>query len=165
MASGTSTPVMVQGTTAPASREAAKSPVAAATLEAKRGGKERTLEAVVRDYFSDTPVLAEIARCETRFRHYDRAGEVLRGAIDRNDVGIMQVNERYHLKRAETEGFDIYSLEGNLAYAKYLYHKEGSDPWVSSSACWGGYREKVQNVASVKASTFSKISVPRVEQN
>lgn len=162
MSSGTSTPITVQGSTQAISQKS-QAVAAASVLEIKKVNAQRSLEAVVRDYYSDTPILAEIARCETRFRHYDRAGDVLRGAIDKNDVGIMQVNERYHLKRAEELGFDIYSLEGNLAYAKYLYKEEGSDPWVSSSACWGSYREK--SVAStIKTSAFAKISVPLVNQ-
>lgn len=48
----------------------------------------------------------------------------------------MQINETYHLDQALSLGIDIYSLEGNMAYAKYLYDKKGSGPWVSSSKCW-----------------------------
>lgn len=161
MTSGTSTPIMVQGTAAVAKVQVP----ATESIKKQQPAGQRSLEAVARDYFSDTPVLAEIARCETRFRHYDRNGDVLRGAIDGNDVGIMQVNERYHLKRAEKHGFDIYSLEGNLAYAKYLYLEEGSDPWVSSSSCWGGYRETAVKSVAPKTANFAKISVPLVEQN
>jgi len=164
MSSGTSTPITVQGSTQAISNKSQVAAVASVT-ETKKANAQRSLEAVVREYFSDTPVLAEIARCETRFRHYDRNGDVLRGEIDGNDTGIMQVNERYHLKRAEKHGFDIYSLEGNLAYAKYLYLEEGSDPWRSSSRCWGGYREDTIKSVSVKASAFAKISVPLVDQN
>ena len=161
MLGSSSTPIAVQGTAA----TIAPKTTALLVSDSKKQAAPRPVEAVVRDYFSDTPILAEIARCETRFRHYDRTGEVLRGKIDANDVGVMQVNERYHLKRAETLGFDIYTLEGNLAYAKYLYHEEGSDPWVSSSSCWGNYRETAKTAPAVKSSTFAKISVPLVDQN
>ncbi|MCE9644190.1 hypothetical protein K8Q93_03050 [Candidatus Parcubacteria bacterium] len=164
MSSGTSTPITVQGSTQAVSNKTQVAAVAT-VLETKKENAQRSLEAVVREYFSDTPMLAEVARCETRFRHYDRKGEVLRGEIDNNDVGIMQVNERYHLKRAEKHGFDIYSLEGNLAYAKYLYLEEGSDPWASSSRCWGGYRENATKSVAIKSSAFAKISVPLVDQN
>lgn len=94
-----------------------------------------TLETYVRDYFADNPVLAEIAKCESRFRHYDAYG-ILRGDYDRNDIGVMQINERYHAERAKKLGFDIKTLEGNLGYAKWLYEKEGLQPWASSGRCW-----------------------------
>ncbi|TSC83820.1 MAG: hypothetical protein G01um101417_387 [Parcubacteria group bacterium Gr01-1014_17] len=104
-----------------------------------------TLEQYVRDYFADNAVLAEVAKCESRFRHFDAYG-VLRGDYDRNDVGVMQINERYHSPRAERNGFDIKTLEGNLGYAKWLYDKEGLQPWASSGKCWKG----AQTLAVVK---------------
>lgn len=96
-----------------------------------------TLESFVREYFAENPVLAEIAKCESHFRHY-RGNGVLRGDYDRNDIGVMQINERYHALRAEKNGFDIHTLEGNLGYARWLYEREGLKPWKSSRACWNG---------------------------
>ena len=94
-----------------------------------------TLEEYVRDYFADSPALAEVAKCEYRFRHFDARG-VLRGDYDYNDIGVMQINERYHAERAKKLGLDIKTLEGNLVYAKWLYEKEGLQPWASSGKCW-----------------------------
>ncbi len=48
----------------------------------------------------------------------------------------MQINEHFHLDKALELGYDIYTIEGNLAYGKYLYYKEGTAPWVSSASCW-----------------------------
>ncbi len=48
----------------------------------------------------------------------------------------MQINEKYHLKRSQTLGYDIYTLTGNLAYAKRLYEEEGTKPWKASAPCW-----------------------------
>lgn len=99
--------------------------------------KKITTEEYVRNYFSDTPILAEVARCESTFRQTDKGGKVLRGEVDRNDVGIMQINERYHLEKAKELGYDIYTLEGNMAYAKeVLYKKQGTKAWLASSPCW-----------------------------
>lgn len=95
------------------------------------------LDKKVRAYFRDTPLLAEIAKCESSFRQYDKEGEVLRGKVNKSDVGLMQVNEYYHGESAKKLGFDIYSVEGNLAYAKWLYDREGGQPWKASSPCWG----------------------------
>jgi hypothetical protein len=94
-----------------------------------------TLEEYVRDYFIETPILAEVAKCESQFRQYGANG-VFRGNYDWNDVGVMQINERYHAERADDNGFDIKTLEGNLGYAKWLYEREGLTPWRSSKACW-----------------------------
>ena len=93
-------------------------------------------EAYVRDYFADAPILAEIARCESTFRQFGSSGNVIRGKVNKGDIGVMQINEYYHGDNAAKLGFDIYTLDGNLGYAKYLYQKYGNDPWSSSSKCW-----------------------------
>ena len=108
-----------------------------------------TLEVFVRDYFADNPVLAEIAKCESHFRHFDAYG-ILRGDKDQNDVGVMQINERYHAERAQKNGFDIKSLAGNLGYARWLYEKEGLKPWKSSGACWKQAETLALNAVPVK---------------
>ena len=96
-----------------------------------------TIGQYVGEYYADTPVLADIAWCESRDRQWTADGSVFRGAVNHYDVGIMQINALYHEDKASALGYDIYSLGGNLAYAKYLYDKEGSQPWASSEACWG----------------------------
>jgi hypothetical protein len=95
-----------------------------------------TLETYVREYFKDTPVLAEIAKCESRFRHVLNSGAVIRGEVTPDDIGVMQVNEYFHEKAAKVLGLNLHTLDGNLAYAKWLYTKEGTKPWFSSSKCW-----------------------------
>ncbi|MFA5764254.1 MAG: hypothetical protein WC915_05600 [archaeon] len=94
------------------------------------------LEKKVKAYFKDDPILVDIARCESRFRQYDENGVTLRGKVNKGDLGIMQINEYYHAEKAESMGFNLHDAEGNLAYAKYLYEKEGGQPWISSSKCW-----------------------------
>ena len=98
--------------------------------------KEINTETYVRNYFSDIPLLAEIARCESQFRQFDKNGKVLRGIAVSSDVGVMQINEYYHSDTLDKFGYNIYTLEGNLAYARNLYEREGSVPWKSSSKCW-----------------------------
>ncbi len=89
-------------------------------------------------YFKNTPILADIAGCESRFRQYDKNGKVLIGEVNKGDIGVMQINKYYHADKAESLGYDLNTAEGNMAYAKYLYEKEGTKPWNSSSACWKG---------------------------
>lgn len=95
-----------------------------------------TTEEKVKEYFKDTPILSQIAFCESRFRQFNEQGEVLRGMVNSRDVGVMQINEYYHLDKAQELGYNIYTLEGNLGYAKNLYERQGAAPWVHSSKCW-----------------------------
>ncbi len=97
-------------------------------------------EQYVREYFEDIPIMIQIAKCESRFKHLDKDGEVHRGVIVPQDVGVMQINEYYHLDQAEKRNIDIYTLQGNLAYARNLYERQGTQPWYSSKACWGKYQ-------------------------
>ena len=98
--------------------------------------KAMTVEQYVRNYFSDIPVMIEIARCESRFRQHDKNGDVLRGQENNLDRGVMQINEYYHNNDSEKLGYDIMTLEGNTAYARHLFEKKGVKPWKSSSPCW-----------------------------
>ena len=96
-------------------------------------------EQYVREYFSDIPIMIHIAECESSFRHLDKDGEIHRGVLNPADVGVMQINEFYHLDRSQSENYNIYTIEGNTSYARELYEREGTDPWNSSKACWGKY--------------------------
>ena len=96
----------------------------------------KELEKLAKAYFKDDPILVDIARCESQFRQLDKNGNILRGEKNKGDLGLMQINEYYHAETAEKLGFDLKNVEGNMAYAKYLYNKEGGQPWVSSSKCW-----------------------------
>ena len=98
--------------------------------------KSVNVEAYVRNYFSDIPIMAEIAKCESHFRHFNTAGTVLRGEVNSQDVGVMQINERYHLDHSLNLDLDIHTLEGNVRYARALYEKKGTRPWVHSRPCW-----------------------------
>jgi hypothetical protein len=98
--------------------------------------KPIAIETYVKQYYADDPILAQIAKCESGFRQFDKSGKILRGDKNSDDVGVMQINEIYHLERSKKLGFDIKSIDGNLAYAKWLYDKEGAAPWNASSKCW-----------------------------
>jgi len=95
-----------------------------------------TLSEYVANYFIETPIMAEIARCESQFRQFNPDGSVLRGVVNKSDLGLLQINEYYHGDKAIKLGLDLRTIDGNLAYAKYLYEKEGSTPWNSSKKCW-----------------------------
>jgi hypothetical protein len=100
-----------------------------------------TTEEIVKEYFIDSPVMADIAFCESRFRQFDKNGNPLRGVVNSADVGVMQINEKYHAGTAAKLGINIYTLEGNMEYGMYLYETQGTDPWVHSKPCWNTVRE------------------------
>jgi hypothetical protein len=102
--------------------------------------KIMSTESYVRQYFSDIPIMIQIARCESTFRQLENDGRIHRGVVNSGDVGVMQINEYYHGDEAAKANYNLYSLEGNLAFARDLYEKEGTQPWSSSKACWGKYQ-------------------------
>lgn len=105
----------------------------------------KNVERFLGDYFADIPIMAKIAKCESRYRHLDRNGNVLRGEITPLDRGVMQINLYFHQDTAAKLGFDLHDLDDNVAYARYLYEKEGTKPWLSSSSCWAKF--SVQEIA------------------
>ncbi len=90
---------------------------------------------IIKEFGVDS-IMLDIARCESNFRQFDKTGEVLRGVVNSKDVGLFQVNEYYHLAQAESLGIDLYSTEGNIAYARELYNTAGTTPWGWSKSCW-----------------------------
>ena len=93
-------------------------------------------ESIVREYFKDIPVMIQVAKCESHFRHELSDGSILRGRVDPADTGVMQINKRYHESTAIKLGLDLENIHDNLAYARYLYEKQGTQPWSASSPCW-----------------------------
>ena len=90
----------------------------------------------VREFFKDTPVMIEIARCESNFRQFTDAGNVLRGGDSGGMVGVFQFFESIHATPAKALGYDITTLEGNLGYAKHVYDQQGTVPWNPAKGCW-----------------------------
>lgn len=106
------------------------------------------VEKQVRAFFAKTPVMIEIARCESKFRQYTDSGSVLRGGYNSGMIGVFQFYETIHLKAAAALGFNLATLEGNLGYAQHLYTISGTEPWNSSKSCW--------NVVKATTTTLSK---------
>lgn len=105
----------------------------------------KTTKEKVEEYFADIPVLIDVAYCESRFSQFNSDGSVKRGMVNPADVGVMQINEKYHLETAQKLGLNIHTLEGNMAYGRYLYEREGTTPWKYSSGCWNQTREVALN--------------------
>lgn len=103
-----------------------------------------TVRLAVEHAFPNDPTMVRIAQCESRFRQFDANGRVLAGGIDPDDTGTFQINKRYHIVQADKMVLDINTLEGNIAYAKYLRKKNGYKDWLASKKCW-----EVHNIATV----------------
>ncbi|MEK7175946.1 MAG: hypothetical protein AAB695_01050 [Patescibacteria group bacterium] len=99
----------------------------------------KNVEKFLNDYFADMPLMAKIAKCESRNRHLNSRGEILRGEKNVYDRGVMQINVLYHEATAEKMGLDLHNIDDNVAFARYLYEKYGAKPWKSSSACWSKF--------------------------
>ena len=80
-------------------------------------------------------VLIKIAQCESGLRQQNPDGSVLRGRQNPKDVGLFQINEDYWLEESKKVGYDIYTTDGNIAMAKYIYEKRGTRDWGWSKPC------------------------------
>ncbi len=101
------------------------------------------VEGRVRAYFADVPIMVEIARCESDFHMYDEFGNPLYGGTG-GMVGVFQEAAAIHNDAAKELGLNINTLDGNLAYARYLYEKQGLAPWYASAKCWSPIKTTLQ---------------------
>jgi hypothetical protein len=70
-----------------------------------------------------------IAKCESGFRQFTSSGKPLYGGLGGQMIGVFQFHTTSHTTRARSLGYDLGMLDGNLAYARYLYNQAGTDPW------------------------------------
>ncbi len=97
----------------------------------------QTVKEYVQTYFADVPVMAAIAECESHYTQLDKDGTVVKNPHS-SAVGVFQIMASIHAAAADTNlGLNIYTLQGNAAYARYLYETQGTAPWNDSKACWG----------------------------
>lgn len=104
-------------------------------IEIRINWTEERIIQEINTVFGDNPIMVRIAKCESTLMH-EKNGEVVRGIVDPDDTGLMQINKRYHGKEAEKLGLDLEDIQDNLAYAKHLFNREGTTPWNSSRKCW-----------------------------
>lgn len=90
------------------------------------------------------PALHPVCSCESSYegtrygqpRQFNPDGSVRRGRINSHDIGMCQINEDWNGDAAKKLGMDIYTTEGNIKYANYLYEHQGLKPWGWSKSCW-----------------------------
>lgn len=121
------------------------------------------LEDRVRTYFADAPVMIEIARCESEMRQFNADGTALMGGAGKKMVGLYQIHTGVHTSMARSLGLDLDTVEGNLAYARYLYENEGTVPWNSSGACWRVAQAELEGGALLPARASTIPSILSIE--
>lgn len=89
------------------------------------------------------PALKPICACESVGKkdgtptHYESDGiTVLRGRINSDDVGMCQINLKWHEETATQMGLDLFKEKDNITYANFLYTTQGNEPWGWSKHCW-----------------------------
>lgn len=81
-------------------------------------------------------LLERIAICESGGHQFNPDGSVVHGKLHYADTGKWQINAAVHLQESISMKMDINTLEGNTAFAKYLYRTQGTAPWLPSKNCW-----------------------------
>lgn len=80
--------------------------------------------------FPDAPIMIQVADCESELKpEADRAQLGV-------DVGVFQINQ-VHLPEMAMLGLDRRVLRDNIAFARILYDRAGTQPWYMSEYCWG----------------------------
>ncbi len=88
------------------------------------------------------PTLKRICSCESTGKPYNEPkqfnadGSVVRGKINNLDVGMCQINLKYHEATAKRLGYDLFTEYGNASYATWLFETQGTTPWNWSKSCW-----------------------------
>ncbi|MBY0310121.1 hypothetical protein K2Q16_03185 [Patescibacteria group bacterium] len=117
------------------------------------------VEGLIRERFKEVPAMIEIARCESKFRQYNRDGSVLRGGVGGGMVGVYQFFESVHEPGASALGHNLHTLEGNVAYAEHVHDTQGTTPWNSSRLCWDVPVSTTNATPSDRASLLKKIEL------
>lgn len=90
------------------------------------------------------PALERVCACESGGgvapKQFDNQGNVIRGHYNPNDIGMCQINEYWWGDKAKELGFDIYTREGNIKMANWIYKNDsrGIENWSWSKHCWRG---------------------------
>lgn len=105
--------------------------MARSTIQPERVYAKETIEVPVIQ-FEDIPLLVKICKAESGNRQFNSKGDVLRGRANPSDIGFCQINEYINNDYARKLGYDIYTEEGNKAFAVVLFLERGAQPWSAS---------------------------------
>ena len=97
----------------------------------------------IKDIWAGYKQLERICSCEShgdpnQIPRQFKDGEVLRGTPNRNDIGECQINQPTWGTTAKKLGYDIWTEEGNVKMAKWIYDNDPrhAKNWSWSESCW-----------------------------
>jgi len=79
-----------------------------------------------------------VAECESGVQQYNSDGTILKDNVYGTHYGLFQISKGW-IPTAKAHGWDIFTPEGNVAMALYLYKQHGLRDWKASQECWGKY--------------------------
>lgn len=82
------------------------------------------------------PQMEAICSCESG-KQFHQDGTVVRGIVNPQDIGMCQINLKYHGATAESMGLDLFVEADNIRYSNWLYDQQGAQPWYLSKPCHG----------------------------
>lgn len=104
---------------------------------------KKTVHAVASSSLPKVPaILLRIGGCESGGgvnnspRQFNKDGSVVRGKVNRLDIGAYQINLYWNGAKAKELGYDLFTEEGNTKMALWLYGHQGTQPWSWSKPCW-----------------------------
>ncbi len=80
-------------------------------------------------------IMIKVAECESGTQQFKADGSLVRDGVTGTHVGLFQIAESW-IPTAKKHGDDIYTPEGNISFALYLYAKNGLRDWKASKDCW-----------------------------
>lgn len=108
-------------------------------IEVRINWTQERIEKEIRKVFHEEPdTFVRIAECESKFKSH-----AFNPTNKSNDMGILQVSERYHKEEYTRLGFtDMHDIQQNLQFSRILYDKnkakggDGKADWSASFKCW-----------------------------
>ncbi len=97
---------------------------------AEQSVREQMIAVIKKVWRSDWETGVAIARCESGLRPDAFNGHNTNGTWD---AGLFQVNQIHGISKN-----DLMNPYANAGYAYSIYKEQGTNPWTSSQACWGG---------------------------
>jgi hypothetical protein len=117
---------------------------------------KQVVVAKIQAAFPDAPIMVAVADCESGLLHYDN-GLPRKNEKGSSATGLFQIMSSLHRADAKRLGYDIDTLEGNIAYARVLYKRRGTADWNPSKACW--------SKRSIKGASYSHNRTILPEEN
>jgi hypothetical protein len=101
----------------------------------KLSADQRRMFAILTVFFENDPIMVRVAACESSLQHTLPDGSLNVGP-DGYDIGTFMVRAPVHERELRRYGLDPTNFTHNVAFATYLYERDGLRPWQPSRSCW-----------------------------